>query len=96
MGITPIVNLAPLPLTSSIHGELEPAPMERVEQSARTGDETYTPSNKKSARGSEDNGSEDSSPDDEYAFDAPQDQLEHRPATRLTRQNPDHQVSFFA
>ncbi len=33
--------------------------MERVENSARTGDETYSPSNRKSSRGSEDNGAED-------------------------------------
>jgi hypothetical protein len=44
--------------------------MERVENSARTGDETYSPGGGKSARGSEDDGSEDEFvdlPDEEKA-----------------------------
>ena len=70
MGITPIVNLTPL--TRSIEPDLEPLPMARVENSARTGDETYSPSNGKSARGSEDDATEDEFDDPlEDVFDRP-------------------------
>ena len=53
MGITPITNLTQLPMAHSVESDLEPLPMARVENSARTDDETYSPSNGKSARGSE-------------------------------------------
>ena len=59
MGITPITNLTPLPVSRLAPAALEPLPMERVENTARTGDETYSPSNRKSARGSEDGANED-------------------------------------
>lgn len=58
MGISPIVNLPPLPLARSIQPDLDPLPMERVEKSARTRDESYSPSGGKSARGSEDDAPE--------------------------------------
>jgi hypothetical protein len=75
MGISPITNLTQLPQPRSIGSELEPPPMERVENSARTGDETYSPSKGKSARGSEDDGTEDEfvdQPDEEGAESASQ------------------------
>jgi hypothetical protein len=59
MGITPITNLIPLPVARSIQAELDPLPLEPVENSARTREETYSPSNGKSARGSEDDALED-------------------------------------
>lgn len=59
MGIGPIVNLMPLPLARSIQAALDPLPMERVAPSARTGDEKYSPNGGKSARGSEDDASEE-------------------------------------
>jgi hypothetical protein len=59
MGITPITSLTLLPQARSIQADLDPLPMERVENSARTGDETYSPSGGKSTRGSEDDASED-------------------------------------
>jgi len=52
-GITPITNLMPLPLTRSIEPDLELLPMERVENTARTRDETYSPSRQPSERGAE-------------------------------------------
>jgi hypothetical protein len=69
MGITPIANLIPLPVARLVQGEMEPLPMERVQGSSRTGDERYSPSGGKSARGSEDDAFEDApeSPDDESA-----------------------------
>jgi len=59
MGISPIVNLTPLPLARTIPADLDPMPMERVDKSSRTRDETYSPGGGKSARGSEDDASED-------------------------------------
>ena len=89
MGITPITNLIPLPSTLSIERELEPLPMERVENSARTGDETYSPSNGKSTRGAED--------------DEPDEQPEELPAESDAESAapppgnyPGRPISFFA
>lgn len=68
MGITPIANLAPLPLARTIQPDLDPLPMERVENTSRTRDETYSPSGGgASARGSEDDAPENDGqqPDDE-------------------------------
>ncbi len=67
MGITPITNLAPLPIARTIQAAFDPLPMQRVENSARSGDETYSPSNGagngKSARGSENEASDDNMDD---------------------------------
>jgi hypothetical protein len=87
MGISPITNLTQLPQSLSIGSELEPPPMERVENSARTGDETYSPSNGKSSRGSEDNGAEDE-------FDDLPDEGE--PDSSAQPAAPPSQISFFA
>jgi hypothetical protein len=59
MGITPITNLMPLSVARAVQADLDPLPMQRVENSPRTADETYSPSNGKSARGSADDGSAD-------------------------------------
>jgi hypothetical protein len=64
MGISPISNLVPLPEARGIQADLEPLPMQRVENSPRTGDETYSPSNGKSAGGSEEEGSVDEQEED--------------------------------
>jgi hypothetical protein len=88
MGITTITNLMPLPPARVIGSELEPVPTARVENSARTGDETYSPSNGKSARGSEDDGS-----GDELEELIPDEEAE--PETEPTRANPASKVSFF-
>jgi hypothetical protein len=98
MGITPIINLALLPLTRTIGSDLEPLPMERVENSARTGDETYSPSNQESARGpedgSEDDGPEDGGADDEFQNLAGEDDAD--PTPHPAAQHPSRQISFFA
>ncbi len=93
MGISPIANLASLPLTPSVLAELEPVPMERVESTARTGDETYTPSNKKATRGSEDAGSEDDAEDD---FEDLRDQNDPEDAPRQVQSAQPRPISFFA
>jgi hypothetical protein len=89
MGISPIITLTPLPLVSSIEREFEPLPMQRVENSARAGDETYSPSNGRSARGAED--------------DEPEEELEESPvddeaesAVQPDQSYPGRPVSFFA
>jgi hypothetical protein len=89
MGIISITNLAPLPPARSIGSELEPVPTARVENSARTGDETYSPSGGKSARGSEDNASEDEIED-------LIDEEEEQPTPGPSATDPSRQVSFFA
>ena len=90
MGITPIVNLTELPVVRSAQSDLEPQPMQRVENSARTGDETYSPSNGQSASGSEDDG-----PQDEFESVAGED--EEEPTTiQPDGDDPGLQISFFA
>ena len=89
MGIAPIINLIPLSQTRTVQGNFEPVPMERVENSARTGDETYSPSNGKSA-----GGSEEETPEDEL------DSLELAPDEESTGKSIDVSelgpISFFA
>jgi hypothetical protein len=89
MGITPITNLTELPLPQSVESDLEPPLMARVENTAKPGDETYSPSNGKSAGGSED--------------EEPEDQLDDLPeggeieaASAAIEQDPTRQISFFA
>ena len=52
MGIVPITNLIPLPTGRAIPSGLEILPMERIENSARTREEAYSPSGGKSRRDS--------------------------------------------
>jgi hypothetical protein len=85
MGISPISNLFPLPESHAIQADLEPVPMQRVENSPRTGDETYSSSDGKSARGSEDSAAED---EPEEATGEPEDHSEGN--------GQPHPISFFA
>ncbi len=89
MGITPISNLTELPLPRAVSSELEPLPMARVENTSRTGDETYSPSNGKYARGSEDNESEDQ-------LDNLPDEEEAESTSQPAAITPASQISFFA
>jgi len=89
MGITPLTYLTPLPLSRSLQADLDPLPMERVENSARTGDEKYSPSNGRSARGSEDD-----TPDEE--LDASEDQASGEFPTPLREPTQPRTISFFA
>ncbi len=92
MGISPISTLTQLPQSRSIGSELEPPPMERVENSARTGDETYSPSNGKSAGGSEDDSPEDGSSENEVV--AQPDEAESDSSARVPAASS--QISLFA
>lgn len=89
MGITPITNLTPLPLTRSLQADLDPLPMERVENSARTGDETYSPSGGRFARGSGDDASED----DLEEFE---DQAADESGAQPREASEPRKISFFA
>jgi hypothetical protein len=94
MGISPITNLIPLSVARPIPTALEPLPMERVENSARIGDETYSPSGGKSARGSEDDAPEESGCEDDLG------ELKDEPSVNQTEQSteitPTRGISFFA
>ena len=54
MGIMPISNLLPTTFSAPSASAIEPIPMARVENAGRTGDDAYSPSDRKSGRGSED------------------------------------------
>ncbi len=92
MGISPIASLIPLPVARAIEADLEPLPMERVEMSPRTGDETYSPSGEPSGRGAE-----DGAPDDETVYEASSDeQLGEPDTTTLSQTNVPHPIDLFA
>jgi len=94
MGITPITNLTPLPVARAILSALDPQPMERVENSPRTGDETYSPSGGKSARGSEDDASElDAFENASGEFD---EESGGEQSSRVNEPNQPRPISFFA
>jgi hypothetical protein len=76
MGISPIVSLAPLPVTRTLDADVEPVSMERVENSARTGDETYSPSHGKSSQGNQDEGEEIVTSEEEFKNLASADESE--------------------
>jgi hypothetical protein len=94
MGITPIVNLTPLPLTRAVEKVLEPLPMEKVEDTSRTGDETYSPSNQNSARGAEDDGAEEDGPEEEFQNLASENEEPSSAEPTVEASNP--RISFLA
>jgi hypothetical protein len=89
MGIGPIVNLMPLPPARSTQAALDPLPMERVAPSARAGDEKYSPNGGKSARGSEDDASEE----ELESFDPLPDE---EAVDQSGESSPPRVISFFA
>ena len=97
MGISPISNLPPLAITRTSESVMEPLPMQRVENSARTGDETYHPSKQKSSRGAEDSSEEtaqDEVAEDEFQNMATQD--EEGSASEPANEHPSSTISFLA
>lgn len=88
MGMSPIADISALTLARPSESALEPLlAIVKVENSSRDGDETYSPSDGKSASGSEDSESEDQ-----------HDDLPNDAETKSTanEQNQPHQISFFA
>jgi hypothetical protein len=94
MGITPIVNLTPLPLTRAVEKVLDPLPMEKVEDTSRTGDETYSPSNQDSARGAEDDSSEGNGSEEEFQNLASENEEPSSAEPAIETSNP--RISFLA
>jgi hypothetical protein len=98
MGITPISNLLPPTFASPASSALEPLPMARVENSGRTGDDAYSPSNAKSSRGSEDD-ADDSKEEEAEELQADDPESASEPRALQREQSDDsaiHPVSFFA
>jgi hypothetical protein len=97
MGIVPITNLIPLPTGRAIPSGLEPLPMERIGNSARTRDEAYSPSGGKSARNSADDDLEGDVYEGEV--DESEDELEGKPtaetAIALSDTWPANQISLY-
>jgi len=98
MGITAITNLIPLQVARALKSDLEPMPMERVENSSRTGDETYSPSNQQSTRGSEDDASEEDDSEDAFDDSSTEPSTETNTETKTSPAVPSQTspISFFA
>ena len=94
MGITPITNLIPLTIARFAKANLEPLPTERVESSARSGDETYSRGGDESDRGPEDDSSENGSVEDDPGELG--ENSASRSATRPNSSQPAHAINFFA
>jgi hypothetical protein len=94
MGISPITNVGPLTFARSTQGDLEPLPMERIENSARSGDETYTPSSQKFARGADDDSPDGESAEDDFEDATGDTENDSNPTPAA--QNQKAQISFFA
>jgi hypothetical protein len=97
MGITPITNLTPVEDIRPLQSVLEPAPLAKVENSARINDETYSPSQGDSAGSAEDDAPEAESSEELLAASAGEDQpepteLSDKPAEGDTS----NQINFFA
>ena len=88
MGISPITNLMPLAASRTLPPTLDPLPMERVETSPRSGDETYSPSWGKSPRHSKSGDSEEP--------DEPQAMPDELPTESEFESEPCILISFFA
>jgi hypothetical protein len=84
MGISPIVNLTPLPPSRPLEADIGLPPMERIKNSSRTGDETYSPSEGRSADDSEE------APEELET----EEELELR--AQLTNGREEKQINFFA
>lgn len=91
--ISPITNLVPLPTARPVHAALEPPPMERAESSARSGDETYSPSEGESS------GGEDANPEGaevEFKFEEASEEPTAPELSKPDESGPDKTISFFA
>jgi hypothetical protein len=94
MGITPITNLMPLPVARLEQGEMEPSPMERVQGSSRTRDETYSPSGGQSALSSDEDASGDGNIEDSPG--GTDDESADRQISQSIQTAVPRKISFFA
>jgi hypothetical protein len=90
--ITPITNL--LPLEISRPNDIEPTPVEKVESSPRTDDETYSPSNQQAADGAEGNGAEGDGSTEDVENLASDDEAD--PTIQPTPDEPTHTINLLA
>jgi hypothetical protein len=86
MGISPIPSLIPLMITQPVQMEIELPPMTKVENTARSGDETYSPGSGESAGGSEEG----------FGPQEDSDEGETESTASPTSKAEDRQISFFA
>jgi hypothetical protein len=92
MGITTIVNLNPLPAVKPIDRSVDPPAMERVEQTTRIADATYSPRGSKASRGSESGDDED----DEELEAPEEDDAEAILTVKSDHENPENLINFVA
>jgi hypothetical protein len=93
MEISPIAGIRAMPVVKAPPADTELTAVFDIDNSARTGDETWTPSNSKSGRGSEDDGSED---EFEEFEDATELEEETSPRVFAAEKTEGRQISFFA
>ena len=89
MEIGPVTGIRAVPVIKSPPADPELTPLFDIENTPRIVDEIYSPSNFKSARGAEDDGSEDD-------FDEFPDDNETEPAIPPAAKTPSRPISFFA
>jgi len=89
MEISPIAGVRAMPVRKSPPTDPELTPLFDIENTGRTGDETWSPSSERTARGSEDAGLEDDG--DELASED-----EAEPVRRPDQGSASGQISFFA
>jgi len=92
MEISPIAGIRAMPVVKSPPIDPELTAVFDIDNSARIGDETWTPSERKSGRGAEDDGSDDPLED---LDDAGETEAETRGTTPTEKAEP-RQISFFA
>ena len=93
MEISPIAGIRAMPVVKAPSADPELTAVFDIDNSARIGDETWTPSDKKSGRGGEDDGTDEELDEFEDSAD-----LEAEPHTEVSAadQSQARQISFFA
>jgi hypothetical protein len=90
MEIAPIPGIRALPRIAPKQADLGLMDVFQIENTSRTGDETYSPSGAKADSGVEE--------DDEFILqeDELEDEFESGPVVKKLADHPDHAVSYFA
>ncbi|MGD0891935.1 MAG: hypothetical protein ABR923_10405 [Terracidiphilus sp.] len=98
MEISPIAGIRALPVAKTPPIDPQLTAVFDIDNSARIGDETWTPSDRESSRGSEDDGSDDPLVDDELGDveDLPGAEAEPRASMSRAEMPLTRQISFFA
>jgi len=98
MEISPVAGIRAMPVVKAPPIDPKLTAVFDIDNSARIGDETWTPSDRESGRGAEDDGSGDESSDDELEeLEDLDSQGAEAQATVAAAEKPEaRQVSFFA